>query len=130
MLDEFISQSDKQAEQDDDDIYRQYQEMASRSHENEPVKPNFEGFSPDMDQLKPEMPRFEEYYQSQADGMHPFDRIANSFDESELGNSIDDQLYEEEREKTLYHRELLGRLMGQRITPNEYELLSGFMEDE
>ena len=30
----------------------------------------------------------------------------------------------------LYKRELLGRLMGQTITPAQYELISGQFEDE
>ena len=104
--------------------------MASRSAENEPVKPNFEGFKPNMDELKPEMPRFDDYFKAQADGVHPFDSIANSYDPSELGNDLDDQAYEDERERTLYHRELMGRLMGQRLSPAQYELVSGYMSNE
>lgn len=94
--------------------------MASREKENQPQ--SFSGFSPDKDQLKPETPRFDEYFKSQAEGVHPFDKTAASFDQSEIRGE-DETFMEEEREKELYKRELIGRLMGRSLSPNEYELI-------
>ena len=126
MLDDFIKATDGVDADDDDDIYRQYQEMASRSHENEPA--DFSGFAPRADEMKPEVPRFEEYFQAEADGVHPFDKIAHSFDQSEVGTAEEAKV-EEAREKRLYERELLGRLMGQKLTPGEYEIVAGRYAD-
>ena len=106
MLDEFIQKKEgTQAEDsDDDDIYRQYQEMASRSKENSASgKPDFSSFAPKQDELKPEMPSFEEYFQAEAEGVHPFDRISNSFDPNEI-NTPEEHEAEIEREKNLYQR--------------------------
>ena len=57
------------------------------------------------------MPGFEDYFQAEADGVHPFDRIAHSFEESEV-NTAEEQAAEKEREEQLYKRQLLGKLMG------------------
>lgn len=120
MIDQFI-----EYDEDDEDIYKQYQEMASRSHENQPA--SFSGFTPDKDQLKPETPRFDEYFKSQAEGVHPFDKTAASFDQSEIRGD-DETLMEEQRESELYKREIVGRLIGRSLSPNEYELIAGINE--
>jgi len=63
MLDEFISEKERAADvdDDDDDIYRQYQEMASRSGEVREDQA-WRSISPDADSLKPKVPRFDEYF--------------------------------------------------------------------
>ena len=33
------------------------------------------------------MPGFEDYFKAEADGVHPFDRIAHSFEESEVNTA-------------------------------------------
>jgi len=123
MLDEFITQKDREIDVDDDedDIYRQYQEMASRSGQ---VRDKDEqAYSrADADALKPKMPRLDEYFRNEADGVHPFDKIASSFDQSEIGTA-EEAKAEKAREDELYKREILGRLMGQTISPAQYELL-------
>ena len=132
MLDEFIQKREgTQAEDsDDDDIYRQYQEMASRSKENSASSmPDYSSFAPKQDELKPELPGFEEYFKAEAEGIHPFDRISNSFDPNEI-NTPEEHEAEIEREKNLYQRQLLGKLIGQRLTASEYEILNGFHEDQ
>lgn len=104
--------------------------MASRSKENSASgKPDFSSFAPKQDELKPEMPSFEEYFQAEAEGVHPFDRISNSFDPNEI-NTPEEHEAEIEREKNLYQRQLLGKLIGQRLTASEYEILNGFHEDQ
>ena len=124
MLDEFISgasvgdQADLQ--DDDDDIYRQYQDMTSRSGDSRSRKndEDFRGFKADVDELRPEMPRFDEYFAAEADGVHPFDKISNAGLSHDGVDNTEEQEAEVKREHDLYQRELLGRLMGQRLSPN------------
>ena len=106
--------------------------MASRANEmpDEPTKPDFSSFKPDAEALKPKMPTFEDYFKAEADGIHPFDSIKESFDESEeLNGGRERDEAELEREKHLYHRELLGKLIGHNLTPAEYEIIAGVQED-
>jgi len=67
--------------------------------------------------LKPkEVPRLDEYFAAEAEGIHPFDRVqAGSPLEDGIAN-VDEIRAEKEREQLLYKRELLGRLMGQRLS--------------
>ena len=76
-------------------------------------------YRPDVDALKPVMPRLDEYFRSEAEGVHPFDRIAHSFDQSEIGTAEEAEA-EKAREEELYRREILGRLIGQTITASQY----------
>ena len=34
--------------------------------------------------MKPKMPSFEEYFAAESEGVHPFDRITNSFQDDEV----------------------------------------------
>ena len=102
--------------------------MASRDKENKATKPDFSNFFPNKDELKPEMPNLEEYFKAESEGVHPFDRITNSFEDSEI-NTFEEQEAEIEREKGLYKRQLLGKLMGTRLSAAEYEIVNGFYED-
>lgn len=95
--------------------------MASRSEENADERSNG-GFIPGQNLVKPEIPRFEDHYKAQAEGVHPFDRVVNTYDETDIRGD-DESLAEEERERALYHRELMGKLIGHRLTPGEYEIL-------
>ena len=79
--------------------------------------------------MKPELPSFEDYFAAESQGVHPFDRIANSFDPDEVSSPAEREA-ELQREKQLYERQILGKLMGGRLTPREYELVAGFYRDE
>ena len=126
MLDEFIAESERPVdEDDDDDIYQQYQEMASRSGEVRESE-GFRRFQPDGAALKPDVPRFDEHFKAEADGIHPFDRITNDFRNEDVTGSREEAEAEQEREEELYKREILGRLMGQTLTPSQFELIAGF----
>ena len=105
--------------------------MASRANEMsaESSKPDFSSFKPDAGALKPKMPSFEDYFRAEADGIHPFDSIKESFDESELNGGRERDEAEIEREEHLYHRELLGKLIGHNLSPAEYEIIAGMQED-
>ena len=70
------------------------------------------------------MPRFDSYFDSKSKNVHPFDQIANSFDESEI-RTVEDDDFEKLEEEALYKRELMGRMMGQKLTPRQFEILSG-----
>ena len=82
MLDEFISgasvHDEADLQDDDDDIYRQYQDMTSRSGDARKRKTveDFRGFKVDVDEMRPEVPRFDDYFAAQADGVHPFEKIS------------------------------------------------------
>lgn len=73
------------------------------------------------------MPRLEEYYNMRADDVHPFDRIADEANESARKEmQVEDDYYD----RSLHERELLGRLMGQKLTPRQFEVLAGQYSDE
>ena len=136
MLDEFISDRAPElgADEDDQDIYAQYLDMAGRSKENteseDQRKPDFSSFMAGRDKQgehKPEMPRFQDYFDAEADGIHPFDRIAyNTGGYGDEEQDHEERKAEAEREQMLYDRSLLGKLLGQTLTPLEYEKLAGF----
>ena len=84
MLDEFISDQAPvlKDDEDDQDIYSQYLDMAGRSKENKDSedqrKPDFSNFMAGrnkQEEHKPEMPRFQDYFDAEADGIHPFDKV-------------------------------------------------------
>ena len=56
--------------------------------------------------------------------MHPFEKIKDSFNESDIRDDAEAE-YERQRDQELHQRELLGRLMGQSLTPRQFELLTG-----
>ena len=70
------------------------------------------------------MPRFDSFFESQSENVHPFEKIKNSFDQKELRDE-EQAAYENERDQELHKRELLGRLIGQKLTPRQYEVLVG-----
>jgi len=130
MLDQFMQQRASERDEDDEeDIYKRYQEMASRASENEDFKPNFSSLNTDAKELKPDLPGFEEYFRAEAEGVHPFDKIVSSFDQSEI-NTPEEHQAEMQREQELYKRQLIGKLIGQQLTSSEYEILNGFYQDE
>ena len=73
------------------------------------------------------MPRFDSYFESKSQDVHPFEHIKNSFDDSEM-YSQDEINFEREREAKLHKKELIGRLYGRKITPRQFELLMGLDE--
>ena len=73
------------------------------------------------------MPRFDSYFESKSQDVHPFENIKNSFDDSEM-YSQDEMNFEREREAKLHKKELIGRLYGRKITPRQFELLMGMDE--
>lgn len=108
--------------QDDEDIYEQYQrQINQRPVKEEPAQPKMEI---NKDLLQPDMPRFEEYERQQAQNIHPFDKITDEVNEHLKGN---DEVSEAEKlmDRQLYQRELMGRLMGQKLTPRQYEIIAG-----
>lgn len=70
------------------------------------------------------MPRMESYFNSTAQGIHPFDSITDKVNEHLEGLETDTE-QEKLVERELYQRELLGRLMGERLTPRQFEVISG-----
>lgn len=70
------------------------------------------------------MPRFEDYFETTAKGLHPFDSITDKVNESLEGKFEMSEL-EQKEERELYRRELVGRLIGERLTPRQFELISG-----
>ena len=55
--------------------------MMSRKIEQDSGQDNY---TIDKDGLQPEMPRFDSYFESMSEGVHPFEKIKNNFDESEI----------------------------------------------
>ena len=70
--------------------------------------------------MHPQMPRFQGYFNSMSGNKHPFESIGR--EEVDLEQDHAEQV---EFEKYLHRRELMGRLMAERLTPRQFELLSG-----
>jgi len=69
----------------------------------------------ELENLYPEMPRFEGFFKSQSEGKHPFEE--KEFRDSNEKASDDQIKAEEEFDEKLYERELEGRLIGDTLTP-------------
>ena len=76
------------------------------------------------------MPGFEEYFQAQAEGVHPFDRVSNKTEGLDSIGNDEDAWADEQRERELYQRSLLGKLIGQKLTPAEFEMVYGIEGDD
>lgn len=84
----------------------------------------------DKDLHQPEMPRFQDYFAQQAKNVHPFDKIANEVNDSVRDDYLGEQSEQDlARERNLYHRELIGRLMGGKLSPRQFEQLFGNFQD-
>lgn len=120
-LDKFID-SDQE-----EDIYEMYQKkLQERPEAKEDVKQEV-NYTINKDTHNPQMPRFEEYFNNVKDGVHPFDKITDEVNESvrkDKENETDDY------DRELHERELLGRLMGEKLTPRQFDLLVGLHSDE
>ena len=97
------------------DAYQEYKRLLKDEEKHDETSSTL-GVRVDPNKLDPDMPRFDSYFEAKSQGVHPFDRIANSFDESEVRTQADNDL-ERQQEEALYKRELMGRLMGMKLTP-------------
>lgn len=61
--------------------------------------------------------------------MHPFDRITDEINDN-LKNVPQETEAERQQEKELHQREILGRLMGEKLTPRQFEILTGKYSDK
>ena len=63
----------------------------------------------------PELPRFENFFQSLSKGKHPFEEEEFKYTKQEEDEKLrkEDEKYDEE----LQERELYGRMLGQELTP-------------
>ena len=84
----------------------------------------------DPKDIGPEIPSFDDYFESKAQGVHPFEKQQRVYNEYKDGFQYEDVKYEEAREVELHNRELLGRLFGGTITPRQFEILQGNYRDE
>lgn len=74
----------------------------------------------EIEDMYPDMPRFEGFLNSQARGEHPFE--SDTFKKAPKTSDEDleaEQKYDEE----LMQRELEGRLLGENLTPRQFGLL-------
>lgn len=67
---------------------------------------------------------FNDYYQGELRGDSPFQQQADAEEAFDF-NPGEDQYYEVERDNDLYIRELHGRFMGQKLSPRQFELITG-----
>jgi len=63
----------------------------------------------------------------QKDDIHPFDRITDEVNES---LKKDKAMETDDYDRNLHERELLGRLMGEKLTPRQFEFLVGTHSDD
>lgn len=66
------------------------------------------------------MPRFEGFFRSQSKGKHPLEEDSYQYQER---TTAEDIRAEEKIDEELLQRELEGRLMGEKLTPRQFELL-------
>lgn len=69
---------------DENDIYEQYQKKI-----NQRTDPSEPRFKIDKELLHPDMPRMESYFNSTAQGIHPFDSITDKVNEHLEGLETD-----------------------------------------
>ena len=68
------------------------------------------------------MPRLQDYMSQEQDGIHPFDRITSRVNEH-LSEQTKDEYDDWDRD--MHKREILGRLVGRKLTPRQFDVLSG-----
>ena len=118
--------TDDLSEREDEDIYNHYMnEMRRAKLEEAQEKISDKNLSKherlaqekikELENLYPEMPRFEGFFKSQSEGKHPFEE--KEFRDSNEKASDDQIKAEEEFDEKLYERELEGRLIGDTLTP-------------
>ena len=70
-----------------------------------------------LEGLMSEVPRFEGFFNSMAQGKHPLDQ------EHDEHTSASTEKQEQEYDEELYRRELRGRLLGETLSPKQFSLL-------
>lgn len=115
-LDSFI-----EGQSEEQDVYEWYQQQLNK-RENTQEPRQSEPIDPSL--LNPDMPRFEDYFDTTSKGLHPFDSITDKVNES-LEGKFELTDFEREQDRELHRRELVGRLIGERLTPRQFELISG-----
>ena len=115
-LDSFI-----EGQSEEQDVYEWYQKQLNK-RENTQEPRQSEPIDPSL--LNPDMPRFEDYFDTTSKGLHPFDSITDKVNES-LEGKFELTDFEKEQDRELHRRELVGRLIGERLTPRQFELISG-----
>ena len=116
--------SERLDENDELDAYEQYRRQIDNMPKSQEDEERINKFKIDQQELQPDMPRFDSYFEAKSKGLHPFDKITQNFDDSEI-RTVDDDEYEKAEEEALYQRELMGRLMGHKLTPRQFEVLTG-----
>jgi len=109
----------------EEDIYEMYQ----RKINERPVYPEADAsevdYKIDKETMSPDMPRFQDYMNLKANDVHPFDKITDQVNDKLRQEGAFDQNLEDDYDKELHNRELLGRLMGRKLTPRQFDVLSG-----
>lgn len=77
-----------------------------------------------MDTFSPEMPRFEEFFNQKANGVHPFDKITNEINEKLKDSTVKEEEFDE-WDRDLYEKEIMGRLLNRKLTPRQFEVITG-----
>lgn len=78
------------------DAYDEYRRRDGSKDSKHDEIDGLHDFRIEKDKLNPDMPRFDSYFKSKSKGVHPFDSIANSFEESELRTQDDDEFEQRE----------------------------------
>ena len=126
-LKDFYAQNEPDSdlsEREDADIYEHYRRQQATlpsSEIDDKMKDFMEKLNPGEDSST-DMPRFQGFFNSMSEGVHPFEKVTMPGKDVDLEEGHEEQ---EEIEKELYRRELIGRLMGEKLTPRQFELISG-----
>lgn len=75
----------------------------------------------ELEGMFPEMPRFDGFFASQAQGQHPFE--TEEFQKPPEGPSGEELAAEEAFDEELLQRELQGRLLGETLSPRQFGVL-------
>lgn len=126
------SKDEDLSEREEEDIYNHYMnEMRRAKLEEAHEKISDKNFSKhdalaqekikDLENLFPEMPRFEGFLKSQSQGKHPFEEPEFTYSNEKA--SAEELKAESEYDEKLYERELEGRLINDTLTARQFESL-------
>jgi len=120
---------DDLSEREDDDIYAHYMEQMKKAKQAEAQEKRgamsneerlLKHKLSEIEDMYPEMPRFEGFLNSQVRGEHPFE--SEKFTKAPK-SSAEELAAEEKYDEELLQRELEGRLLGENLTPRQFGVL-------
>ena len=90
---------------------REFEKVPQHQKDQEEIRKQLEGLN------QRGMPRFEDFFKAEAEGKHPLEYLREKGEKDDPKNNVTE-------EENLYERELRGRLMGEKLTNEQFEHLT------